>query len=148
MFCPLSPQSAHAPSTHKSWPISLVRHIASLCSSPHQENESILALQNRVAMNFGDPSIVARMRASRTTLSFPRQRSYTLWCPMEYHSAIFSTVQIVLSELESDPSFSIVRDLFGHDRQIALRAAWRNSPVSFMQVLSRLRSSLYVVERG
>jgi len=53
---------------------------------------------------------------------------------MEYHPAIFSSAQRAFSELESDPSFALVRDSFGYDRHISIKAAWRNAPVSLMQL--------------
>ena len=138
MFCPLSPSSAHPPSTHRSWPKAYVEHVSSLCSGPSQKDKAILALTDRVAENYGDPTIIARMTAPRVARC-PRQLTNNFWCPLEYHPVIFSRVQRALSELESDPSFALVRGCFGHDRHIAIRAAWRNAPVSLMQLLSNFR---------
>ena len=83
---PLSPESGHHPSTHRSWPGGTIQRIRNICSSSRAADTAVSNFLSR----FTEFSIPSVFQVSAAKASCPRP--LTMWVPIAFHPFSYRAV--------------------------------------------------------
>jgi len=144
---PLSPNSAHAPSTHRAWPKAIAPRIFGLCTDEGAYQSSLTSILSRIRSGWSHHYLYDSVSAYR---GFRRNRSmtghrpndihkHTMWCGFGFHP-ILRSLQRVVHDFNNGLWKHILHKAF--DQQVSVHICWSTHAQSSLAArLARISST-------